>query len=201
MERSDFEIVSGYVARFPGLTARDLAARMRNEVNDRFTPKLANQILYRLLAAQMIHRDDSGAKPRWFPVDPSFVGQERRQAYGSPKRPLNQEESDLRLYSISETTIKVLLDHERSPNDPYLVPDWVGTHIVASINANHPFWTLRLSTPSDRALYCMFCAADAYVQWTVAKLHEPPDSTEVQKMRDFALRLCTLLESETLTNG
>lgn len=200
VQKSDFEIVTEGVARFPGSTARELASHLRRQGHERFNSKLANQILYRLLAAQMVQRDGSGDKPKWFPSE--VAADKRSSQYESRdvKRPLSQSENDLRRYLISNTDIKVLIDRNASPNDPYLVPDWVGSHIVASINANHPFWNLRLSTPADRALYCMVCAADAYVQWKIAQLHEPPDSTEVQTMRDFALRLCTLVETEAPMN-
>jgi hypothetical protein len=196
MQRSDFEIITDGVAKFPGSTARELATQLRRLGHEKFTSKLANQLLYRLLSASMVERDGSGDKPRWHPVQSGPTQPRANRETDAIKRPLNRIEGDVKLYSISDTSIKVLIDWNSSPNDPYLLPDWVGSHVVASINANHPFWSLRLTTPADQALYCMICAADAYVQWKVAQLHEPPDATEVQILRDFAFRLCTLVEAE-----
>jgi hypothetical protein len=87
-----------------------------------------------------------------------------------------------------------------SPNDPYFDTEWAGKHQTVSLNTNHPFWSVRLNSDGDRAIYCMIAAIDAYVLWKIAQLHEPPDASETQKMRDYALRFCTLTDTELLTS-
>ena len=185
-----------HVAKRPGSTGREISNNLRREGHPRFTSKLVNQVLYRLLSAQMVVRDGSGEKPRWLPIDeqdPLPVSQSKLRS----KRPLSPLKSEIISYRIATTEVKVLLDNNLSSNDPYLTPDWVGDHVVASVNLKHPFWTLRLSSDADRAIFSMIIAVDAFVQWKVAQMHEPPDATEVQKMRDYALRFCSLIEAES----
>jgi predicted transcriptional regulator len=195
VEPSDFEIVLGCVNSKPGLTGREIYWTLRKQGNERFTAKTVNQVLYRLLSASMVLRDGSGDKPKWYPLEESRVDFEQSIA----KRPLVQTKSIVRNYLIAATEVKVMLDNGMSPNDPYITPDWVGSHVIASVNVRHPFWTLRLDGQGDEALFCMMTAIDAYVQWKIAQLHQPPDATELQMMRDYALRFCTLIESELTT--
>jgi hypothetical protein len=182
------------------MTGREVATFLRKQGHSQFDSKRANQVLYRLHAASLVDRDASGDKPRW---NPSGIWDARPDASATrnrSKRPLSVANPEIKLYLVAKTEVKVLKDQTASPNDHYVNTDWVGTHVVASININHPFWTLRLNGPEDEALYCMFAAVDAYVQWKIAQLHEPPDAYEVMRMRDNALRYCSLAESEQVMN-
>lgn len=199
MPEGDFELVVNCIKKYPGSSGREIASQLRRNGHSRFTSKVVNQTLYKLLNAELVDRDGSGDKPRWFPS-----GEWLNQAptttttTTTPKRPLDPIQRKIKFFKIATTEVRVIIDEETSPNDPYISPDWVGSHVVVSVNSQHPFWTIRLVSPEDKALYCMFAAVDAYVQWKVAQLHEPPDATELQNMRDYALRFCTLLESETI---
>jgi hypothetical protein len=200
MKASDFEILTRILQDNPGTTARELSAKVRAAGHSHFTPKLVNQLLYRLLATEIVQQDGSGEKPRW---STSTGWQSRSSVPRSKnleKRPLNPQSSKFVTYKIADTEIRLLEDESMSPNDPYLLPDWIGSHIVVSLNTNHPFWQIRLTIPTDRALYRMIAAIDAYVQWKVARLTEPPDATEVKNLRDYALRFCTLVSTEISTN-
>lgn len=196
MPESNFELIVNCVTKHPGSTGRELATHLRRNGNSQFTSKLVNQTLYRLLTVDMVARDSSSDKPKWFPVNDLVTLKSAKNVPAPEKRPLDTRESKIRTYRIAATEVRVLIDTEASSNDPYLSPDWVGSHVVASVNANHPFWSIRLNSAGDIAMYCMITAIDAYVQWKVARLHEPPDATELQNMRDYALRFCTLVESE-----
>lgn len=200
MQSSDFEIVVGAVQAKPGMTGRELASYLRRQGHKRFDSKLANQILYRLHAASLVERDASGDKPKW---NPSGSWSPGAPSYSRPtptKRPLSVSDQETKKYLIGPTEVKVLLDNTASLNDFYISTDWVGSHVVSSVNVNHPFWDLRLSSPQEESLFCMIAAIDAYVQWKVAQMHEPPDAREVQRMRDQAFRLCSLVESEQVTS-
>ncbi len=198
MPDSDFELVVNCIKKYPGMTGREIASQLRRNGHSRFTSKVVNQTLYRLLTAELVDRDGSGDKPRWFPGGEWMSpGPEIKTAH-TPKRPLDPSQRKTKSFKIASTEVRVIIDEDLSPNDPYLLPDWVGSHVVVSVNSQHPFWTIRLSSPGDRALYCMIAAVDAYVQWKVAQLHEPPDATELQTMRDYALRFCTLVEAESV---
>ncbi len=199
MTKSDFEIVFGAVEKNPNATGREISNWLKKNGHERFDSKLTNQTLYRLLSSEIVSRDGSQVKPRW------SVGQTwGSNANSEPNRPLDYRplkahDLEVRDFKIANTHVKVIIERELSSNDPYMSPDWVGSHVVASINANHPFWVLRLGSDSDRALFSMIAALDAYVQWRVAQLSELPDATEILKMRDQALRFCTLLELEPPT--
>ena len=196
--KSDFELVVDCIQKSPGLTGREISAQLRRSGHSQFTSKVANQTLYKLLAAELVERDGTGDKPRWFPGGKWTIQDSTVTSISSPKRPLDPSERKTKVFQIASTEVRVILDQESSSNDPYLSPDWVGSHVVASVNVLHPFWTIRLNSPEDKALYCMFAAVDAYVQWKIAQLHEPPDATELQNMRDYALRFCTLSETEAI---
>lgn len=198
MPLSDFELVVKCVSEFPGLTGREIATQLRRSGHSHFTSKIANQTLYKLLAAELVDRDGSGNKPRWFPGG-EWANQPRsRKLISVPKRPLNPSERKVKIFNIASTEIRVIFNDELSSNDPYLLPDWTGSFVVVSVNTQHPFWNIRLTSSEDKALYCMFVAVDAYVQWKVVQLHEPPDATELQNLRDNALRFCTLQEAESI---
>jgi hypothetical protein len=196
---SDFELILSCIKANPGLTARELGSKLRKQGHERFSSRLTNQLLYRLHAASMIDRDGTGDKPRWHPNGDWSDGAREPSSASAEKRLLDSRDKEIRSYEIASVKVKVLLTNEMSLNDPYMIPDWVGSHIISSVNTVHPFWTLRLGTATDRALYCMMAAIDAYLQWKVAQLHEPPDATELQKMKDDALRFCTLLDAESPT--
>ncbi len=181
------------------MTGREISSQLRRNGHSRFTSKVVNQTLYKLLTAQLVERDGSGDKPKWFPGGEWMNQSTPSKPTPTPKRPLDPSQRKVKAFKIASTEVRVIIDEDLSTNDPYLSPDWVGSHVVVSVNSQHPFWTIRLTTPEERALYCMFAAVDAYVQWKVAQLHEPPDATELQTMRDYALRFCTLLEAENIT--
>lgn len=199
MVKSDFERVLIAIGQNPGATGREITSRLRREGHGRFTSKVVNQILYRLLATEMVVRDGTGDKPKWFLPEGQSLS---ITGLRSPrdKRPLSPMIGRIVVYRIATTDIKVLLDNAMSPNDPYLTPDWVGQHVVATVNTNHPFWTLRLPSEQEKSVFCMIVAMDAFVQWKVAQMHEPPDATEIQTMRDYALRFCSLQETEQITS-
>ena len=198
MEKSDFEIVLDAVAKNPNATGRDLSNWLKKNGNDRFVPKLTNQILYRLLASEIVCRDGSQDKPRWSIGETWTKGIDPSDKQLANVRPLSQNVREILHYKIASTEVRVIFEDDLSSNDPYMCPDWVGSHVVAAINTNHPFWTLRAATESDKSLFSMVIALDAYIQWKTAQLNEPPDSTEILKMRDAALRFCTLMDLEVI---
>jgi len=198
VHESNFELIVNCIQKNPGLTGREIAAQLRRNGHSRFTSKVANQTLYKLLAAELVERDGTGDKPRWFPGGKWNNQDSIVTNVSTPKRPLDPSERKTKVFQIASTEVHVIIDHENSSNDPYLSPDWVGSHVVASVNSQHPFWTIRLNSPEDKALYSMFAAVDAYVQWKIAQLHQPPDATELQNLRDYALRFCTLSQTEAI---
>ena len=199
MIKSDFEIVLDAVAKNQRATGREISNWLKKNGQPKFDSKLTNQILYRLLSSEIVDRDGSGDKPRWS-VGRTWASSDALDAKGEiVLRPLSAREAKIREYKIASTIVKVILETDLSSNDPYMSPDWVGTHVVAAINTNHPFWTLRLGDGSEKSLFTMIAALDAYVQWRAAQLSEPPDATEMLKLRDQALRFCTLMELEAPT--
>jgi len=198
--KSDFEILLDNLSRTPGVTARQLSTNLRKSGHTRFTSKLVNQILYRLLAIQFVERDSSGDKPRWTTSSISKFDTPQAFTTRPVKRPLQTASVNTISYRIADTEVRLLEDHNLSPNDPYIHPDWVGSHIVVSLNTTHPFWKMRLTNVSEYALFRLIVAVDAYVQWKIARLTEPPDANEVMNLRDYAFRFCTLESTEQPRN-
>ena len=200
IHQSDFETVLAQLSRTPGITARQLSVDLRKRGHTKFTSKLVNQILYRLLATQFVERDGTGDKPTWTASSTWDSVSIRKSAANLGQRPLRTESVSAVIYRIADTEVRLLEDDALSPNDSYIQPDWVGSHIVVSVNTSHPFWKKRLTSDTSYALFRLVAAVDAYVQWKVAKLNEPPDATEVMKLRDYAFRFCTLESTEQLMN-
>lgn len=200
IQPSDFESVFEYLSRAPGITAKQLSTDLRRAGHTHFTTKLVNQILYRLLATEFVERDGSSNKPRWTVSQSWKSGTQSKSEKASVKRPLRVESERTIVYRIADTEVRLLEDDGLSPNDSYIQPDWVGSHIVVSVNTNHPFWVMRLTSEGDYALFRLTAAVDAYVQWKIARLTELPDATEIMKIRDYAFRFCTLESTEKSTD-
>ncbi len=146
-----------------------------------------------MLNAGLVVRDDNYI-PRW---RASGDRRQLQESQPSPvQRPLRVTQAEMRLFRVANTTVKVILDSSMSPNDRFIVPDWIGPHVVVTVNTAHPFWEMRLTTDPERTLTMLFYAIDGYASWRTAKLHEPPDATELIRIRDEALRFCTLQETE-----
>jgi hypothetical protein len=200
LRQGDFELVIKHLNRAPSATAKQLSADLRRNGHARFTTKLVNQVLYRLLAAQFIERDGSKTQPRWTVSQAWTLGTQSKVQRDSVKRPLRISTASVIVFKIADTEVRLIEDDSLSQNDSYIQPDWVGSHIVVSVNTNHPFWKMRLTTEENHALFRLTLAVDAYVLWKTARLMEPPDASEVMKLRDYALRFSTLESTEQLTN-
>jgi len=148
-----------------------------------------------MLNAGLVVRNDDYI-PRWRSAD--YKGDAKVARSAIKPRPLTTSGLDMRVFQIADTTVKVILDASLSPNDTFILPDWVGSHVVVTVNTEHPFWQLRAVSNSDKTLMALVFAIDGYVSWRTARLHEPPDATEQIRMRDEALRFCTLQETEVL---
>lgn len=198
MSHSDSEIILEVLASHRDLLARDIATRIRNRGLGDFDRTRVNSALYKLYSLKLVTKKEVAGKPRWSKADSSDSDSppqvfERRD----DQRPLKQVPiAESAYFRIAETPIKIISDSGQSPNDPYLSADWVGSQIVAAINTSHRFWTMRLTSEVERTLYLMMCAVDAYVQWRIAQMTEPPDATETLFLRDSALRYCTLIEAQ-----
>lgn len=197
LHQSDFELVLNEVKRQAGGTARDVAKRLRANGHSAFTASRTNQTLYRLLAVDLVERDGDGEVPTW---RPTTAGQREGATKSRAARPVKDiGASNLLTYRIASTSVRVLLAEDLSPNDPYYTPDWVGEHLLATVNVRHPFWTTRLGSATDKSLFVMAIAVDAYVHWRSVCMSEPPEPHETHALRDAAFRYCTLLTTEAWT--
>jgi hypothetical protein len=197
MHKSEFEVVLNEVKRHEGGTAREIAKRLRANGHSAFTASRTNQTLYRLLALDLVERDVHGKVPTW---RPTAAEQREGTAKSNLARPVKDiGESNLLSYRIASTNVRVLLAEDLSPNDPYYTPDRVGEHLLATVNVRHPFWTTRLGSATDKSLFVMAIAVDAYVHWRSVCMSEPPEPHETHALRDAAFRYCTLITTEAWT--
>jgi hypothetical protein len=201
VSRGDFELVLAVLSKESTLTAREISKRLRTGGNERFTTKVTNQVLYRLLTADLVIRDGTGEKPKWS-INRSWFGTESAaplKIKSMNPRPLRRHNSFDRNFLVSETMVKVIFSDLQSVNDPYLTPDWVGSNIISTINCNHPFWQTRLVSDENRSLFAMVCAVDAYVEWKIVQMNSSVEISEIERLRDQAFRYCSLLEAEKTT--
>ena len=198
MSPSDSEIVLEILSSYDDLLAREIAVKIRERGLGDFDRSRVNSALYKLYSLKMVTKKDIAGKPRWSKSGRGDSGSTvRTTLIADQKRPLQHVPvSEAAYFRIAETPIKIIIDSGQSPNDPYLSADWVGTQVVASVNASHRFWGMRITNEAERTLYLMMCAVDAYVQWRIAQMTELPDATETLNLRDSALRFCTLIEAQ-----
>jgi len=201
VNRGDFELALAVLSKESSLTAREVSRRLRAGGNERFTSKATNQVLYRLLTADLAIRDGTGEKPKWSINNSWFDAESIAPLSIKPMnpRPLRSHNSFDRDFLVSETIVKVIFSGIQSVNDPYLTPDWVGSHIISTVNCNHSFWQTRLVSDETRALFAMVCAVDAYVEWKIVQMNRPVEISEIERFRDQAFRYCSLLEAEKTT--
>ncbi len=196
---SDFELVLAFLDREHLRTARELATALRGSNHSDFKSKKVNQVLYRLLNAGLVERHVIGDKPRWIlpNVDRSTSNGMSPDLKVIPKRPLQDRPDEReRTFLVASTLVKVIEDPNLSANDPYLIPDWVGTHVVATVNSQHLFWQTRVASESDRSLFLMLAAVDAYVQWQCAKMIEQPTFQDINRLKSRALQHCSLASTD-----
>ena len=193
MADSDFEVVLKTLKEYPNATAKELAAHIKQHKGSAFTSKNVNQVLYRLLTANLVIRNGSSEKPTWA-VSTEWIQKDSSVSTSDrPKVPVGSIDGQSPVViQIGSTEVRVIFDKKSSVNDPYMSPDWVGSYVLATVNCNHPFWTLRLHNDNERSLFSVMVAQDAYIQWKSSQLHEPPDPRELLVIRDNAMRLTTL---------
>lgn len=93
--------------------------------------------------------------------------------------------------SLSNAEVEILgfLDHDKSPNDPYVVSESTDPgRILIIINFQHPH--LAQIHGSDNLLnYFRHCTYDAIAEWQANRLRSSPDPATIRVMKDRLLRV------------
>jgi|GEM_PF-6198196 len=110
VNRGDFELALAVLSKESSLTAREVSRRLRAGGNERFTSKATNQVLYRLLTADLAIRDGTGEKPKWSINNSWFDAESIAPLSIKPMnpRPLRSHNSFDRDFLVSETIVKVI---------------------------------------------------------------------------------------------
>ena len=69
---------------------------------------------------------------------------------------------------IGDTPVRLYLDVNASPNDPYFSADFPGDEVIVAVNAKHTHFHRVSGAPGVRN-YLMECVYDALAEWKAIK--------------------------------
>jgi hypothetical protein len=87
-------------------------------------------------------------------------------------------------FVLGQYRIKLFMDSERSPNDPYFLGDYVSDDVISvCVNMQHPFWVEKVVNAQDMVIFVLNCIYDALAEWKCMKLTGEirPDTVKVVK--------------------
>lgn len=103
--------------------------------------------------------------------------------------------------AIGTLTVKIYLEDDRSPYEPYIVVDSTSpTTVLVIINTNHPHWSMLKG--SDGVLnYLRHCTYDAIAEWQARQKVGRLDPTTIKLLKDKLLRIPFDIEARVTDEG
>ena len=189
---SSFEVITNILSDGKPKVARDVA-KIARDLGIDWSRENANSALYKMLRKSLVVKIETEKAPLWtLPEFASNVEQKmiRRNpmiiSLKSKKLPLKaNEDFTIRVQNIE---IQFQFDDQLSPNAPYMSGDWLNQIIFVTLNPHHPYWKSFIDDESKRGVFLTNIAAEAYVQWHVAKMTSPVSPWKLLELRDKALR-------------
>jgi DNA-binding PadR family transcriptional regulator len=169
---SDYEIVNLVVKKHPNSTAREIA-NYTEEVGVRWDKGRVNSVLYKMQSQGLVHKSgQDGPRPRWSITEDTDIGNEKvTKTFKAISRNAKPEDFTP-LTAITELTIEInglliqiAIDNSFSPNDLYVICDWLDQRIFCVINTQHPYIKSGTEGGSILTEFIRFAAMDAYCEW------------------------------------
>lgn len=195
---TDFNEIIKLLQDHPGSTTREIVAHLKKRgfATDKH---VVNSALYRMIKQGLVKKDESNV-PKWTYSSANSFGlpKEVNQNinFKTSKTIFSQSNREISEF-IHEKDFKIILDDIQitfaydltvSPNDPYLIADWLNEHLFISLNCQHPFWKTFISNEEMKEFFLVFTAQDALLQWTAAKRGDTINSSSMNSLRDEILR-------------
>jgi len=189
---SDFEAVTNILSDGQPRIAREVA-KMARDLGLDWSRENANSALYKMLRKSLVVKIETEKAPLWtLPKFASDIAQTIVKpnpmivSFKSKKLPLRaNEDFTIRVQNVE---IQFQFDNQLSPNAPYMSGDWLNQVIFVTLNPHHPYWQSFVDDENKRGIFLTNIAAEAYVQWHVAKMTSPVSPWKLLELRDKALR-------------
>lgn len=189
---SDFEAVTNILSDGQPRIAREVA-KMARDLGLDWSRENANSALYKMLRKSLVVKIETEKAPLWtLPKFASDIAQTIVKpnpmivSFKSKKLPLRaNEDFTIRVQNVE---IQFQFDDQLSPNAPYMSGDWLNQVIFVTLNPHHPYWQSFVDDENKRGIFLTNIAAEAYVQWHVAKMTSPVSPWKLLELRDKALR-------------
>lgn len=189
---SDFEAVTRILSDGQLRIAREIA-KIARELGLDWSRENANSALYKMLRKSLVVKIETEKAPLWtLPEFASNVEQKMIKpnplimTFKSKKLPLRaNEDFTIRVKNVE---IQFQFDNQLSPNAPYMSGDWLNQVIFVTLNPHHPYWQSFVDDEKKRGIFLTNIAAEAYVQWHVAKMTSSVSPWKLLELRDKALR-------------
>lgn len=195
---TDFNQILQVLKDNPKCTTREIVEKLSKK-GLQIDKHSVNSALYRMIHQGVVRKDESRI-PKWECVNNSKEITEFSIEESSNNKVLHSKKSKLskRITEfVHENDFKILLpdclisfgyDLSSSPNDPYLVADWLDSHLFISINCQHPFWLNYINSEEAKNFFLLFAAQDAMIQWLAAQRGDNVSSASLNILRDQILR-------------
>ena len=110
------------------------------------------------------------------------------EAYNEPmKETIKYLEPNL-IIKVGEHLVKIYLNDQVSPNDPYYRPDWPNQDLIININTRHIHWNRIVKDSDSFFLYVLDCVFDGLSEWKAAKKTSPIHHDTFKYLKDGFLR-------------
>jgi hypothetical protein len=70
---------------------------------------------------------------------------------------------------VGDHVVKIFLNREVSPNDPYYIADWPNKELLININTRHLHWKRIVTSADSLFLYVLDCVFDGLAEWKAAQ--------------------------------
>ncbi len=97
--------------------------------------------------------------------------------------------------SVGETTCRVYLSFDESPNDPYFATDVGDMGIIVVVNCNHPHWS-QLAGSEGVLNYLRHCVYDSIAEWQCRRKNAALQPNTIKLLKDRLLRLPSVMEQD-----
>lgn len=89
---------------------------------------------------------------------------------------------------VGRKLVKIYLNSEVSPNDPYYIADWPGDDLLVNINTKHKHWRRIVKDSSSFYLYVLDCVFDGLAEWKSAQKTSRIEHDTFKYLKDGFLR-------------
>jgi hypothetical protein len=174
------EICQDYISRSRGFRVKDPDTRGPSAAD---VSAAVDSLAHEINSPEFVDRIELGDVP-----PPEIIKEIERPILEAAER----EDPDFEGW-VGNTSCKIYLSTDESPNDPYFVKDIPGSHIVVIVNTRHPHWS-QLEGASGVLNYLRHCVYDAIAECIASRKDAAINPETIKTIKDGLLRLPAEIE-------